>query len=276
MTRYLEIDEAGFADAFGHRAAAVRHNLIENPLLSLDALAALAERLPDEQVEHNTGAVSEIVENAESIQRSQLTPAEIVRTIDTNGEWMVLKLIETVPEYKRLLDETLDEVSAHLPEASGPMLDREAFVFLSAPGSVTPSHTDPEHNILLQIRGRKQMNVGSFPDERTKQLELEDYAMGGHRNVAWKPVEPRLFDMHPGDAVYVPPHAPHWVKNGESASISLSITFRTPATLRATQVSSINARLRKLGLSPTPPGQRPGVDSAKAVLSGALSRLRGG
>ena len=165
MTDYLTIDDEAFGAAFGTTHAAVNHSLVEHPLLSLDALAQLAERLPHEQVEHNVGAVPEIVEDADAVERSALTPAEIVRTIDTNGEWMVLKLIETDPEYKRLLDETLDEVATHLPSDEGPMLQREGFIFLSAPNSVTPSHTDPEHNILLQIRGRTEMTVGVFPDD---------------------------------------------------------------------------------------------------------------
>jgi quercetin dioxygenase-like cupin family protein len=174
-----------------------------------------------------------------------------------------------------LLDETLDEVSGHLPEGEGPMLRREGFIFLSAPGSVTPSHTDPEHNILLQVRGRKEMTVGEFPDDKTRQAELEAHATGGHRNIDWMPANPRLFDLHPGNAVYVPPHAPHWVKNGEAASVSLSITFRTPGTDQTARVSAMNARLRRAGLSPKPPGQRPAIDSVKAGASRVLGRLRG-
>ena len=274
-TEYLTIDDTTFGDAFGATSTGVRHALVDHPLLSLESLAGLAERLPADQIEHNVGTVSEIVEDADAVERSSLTPAEIARTIDTNGEWMVLKLIETDPEYKQLLDETLDEVATHLPDSDGPMLQREGFVFLSAPGSVTPSHTDPEHNILLQIRGRKEMNVGEFPDEETKQRELEDHARGGHRNIDWLPANPKLYDLHPGDAVYVPPHAPHWVKNGETASVSLSITFRTPETDRAARVSAMNARLRGMGLSPKAPGERPAVDTVKAGASRVLGKLRG-
>jgi len=274
MNNYLTIDDAAFAAAFGEGPAPVTHTIMDHPLLTLEAIAGLAERLDQTQVEHNVGQLPQIVDNADAVARSQLTPAEIVRTIDSNGEWMVLKLIETDPEYKRLLDQTLDEVGGHLPEATGAMLQREGFIFLSAPNSVTPSHTDPEHNILLQIRGRKEMTVGEFPDPETKQSELEDAATGGHRNIDWMPVNPRLFDLHPGDAVYVPPHAPHWVKNGEAASISLSITFRTPDTERAARLSAANARLRKLGLSPKPLGQRPAVDSLKLGALKALGKLR--
>ena len=58
---------------------------------------------------------------------------------------------------------------------------------------------------------------------------------------------------------------PHWVQNGPAASISLSITFRTPASLRAERVHSLNARLRRLKLSPKPPGGAAGRDRAKEI-----------
>jgi ribosomal protein L16 Arg81 hydroxylase len=155
------------------------------------------------------------------------------------------------------------------------MIQREGFVFLSAPGSVTPSHIDPEHNFLLQIRGIKEMTVGEFPDERTRQLEIEQRASGAHRNLTYKPTDPELFRLEPGDAVYVPPHAPHWVQNGEEASVSLSITFRTPVTERVARASSLNARLRRLRLDPKAPGENETVDRAKASVSKTIGVLRG-
>ena len=41
------------------------------------------------------------------------------------------------------------------------MLTSQGFIFVSSPNSVTPYHFDPEHNILLQIRGSKVMT--QFP-----------------------------------------------------------------------------------------------------------------
>ncbi len=273
-SRHLKIDRESFGAAFGHEPIAIKHDLIDNPLLSLDALGDLAETLPASEVEHNVGDVPDIVSGGEGVERSEMPPGEIARTIETNGLWMVLKRIEKVPAYKQLLDETLDEVEPFVADREGGMTQREGFVFLSAPGSTTPSHTDPEHNILLQVRGWKEMTVGRFPDEKTRQLELEDHTSGGHRNIDWKPVDPHTFRMEPGDAVYVPPHAPHMVKNGDTGSVSLSITWRTPEIERVARVSSVNARLRKLGLEPKAPGSRPGADKMKASASKALGKVR--
>jgi len=242
----------------------------------VESIAKLAERLPEDRVEHNIANLPKIVA-PDAVQRSDQPVGDIARNIDTNGCWMVLKNIERDPEYKRLLDESLDEAAPYVRDREGGMTEREGFIFLSAPGSMTPSHTDPEHNFLLQVRGTKKMYVGHFPDDETQQLVLEDTVSGGHRNVAWEPRDPLLFDLHPGDGVYVYPHAPHWVENGDQVSVSLSITCATLTSEDTRRVHSINARLRRLGLSPTPPGRRVRLDRSKAACSrglGELARLR--
>lgn len=269
----MTIDEEAFAESFGRRPLAIRHSLTEHPLLELEALAGLAERLPTERVEHNYADIPKLVDPAD-LRVSNDPPGEVARNIETNGCWMILRNIELDPEYKKLLDQSLDEVVPHVARTEGAMIEREGFIFLSAPGSMTPSHTDPEHNFLLQVTGTKQMNVGSFPDERTEQLALEQALAGEHSNLDWEPQAPQAFDLGPGDGVYVRPHAPHWVENGPSVSISLSITFKTPASQDEIRVHRVNAQLRRLGLSPTIPGRKPGLDRRKAACARALSRLR--
>jgi hypothetical protein len=252
----------------------VRHTLTDHPLLGVEAIASLAERLPGDRVEHNIANLPTVADPDE-VERSDQPVGEIARHIETNGCWMVLKNIEVDEEYKGLLDESLDEIAPYVTGRDGAMVEREGFIFLSAPGSMTPSHTDPEHNFLLQVRGTKQMNVGRFPDADTEQLALEQALGGGHRNVGWEPKDPVAFELQPGDGVYVHPHAPHWVRNGDEVSVSLSVTFATPASQETRQVHSMNARLRRLGLSPTAPGRRPRLDRGKAAGLRAMGRARG-
>ena len=269
----MNIERQAFERSFGRAPVSVGHTLTRHPLLSVEAIARLAERLPEERVEHNLANLPKVVD-PDAVERRDEPVGEIARNIETNGCWMVLKNIESDPEYKRLLDESLDEVAPYVREHAGGMTEREGFIFLSAPGSMTPSHTDPEHNFLLQVRGTKQMNVGRFPDTETEQLALEQALGGGHRNVGWEPADPVAFDLQPGDGVYVQPHAPHWVQNGEELSVSLSITFATSASQETRRVHSINARLRRLGLSPTPPGRRPRLDRGKVAGFNAMGRVR--
>lgn len=264
MENVLIVDPTAFATSFARDPLAVSHRLESHDLLTPESIADLADTLPSEKVEHNRGDVPALLAEGNA-PRLDATPGEIARGIETNGCWMVLKNIELHPEYARLLNESLDELVPHLDARKDRMLQREGFIFLSAPGSVTPSHVDPEHNLLLQVRGTKTMNVGAFPDIETEQRELERYYAGGFRNIPVLPASTQTFELEPGHGVYVPPNAPHWVENGPTVSVSFSITFRTPATQRAAQVHAVNARLRRLRISPAPPADRLS-DRAKATV----------
>jgi ribosomal protein L16 Arg81 hydroxylase len=186
---------------------------------------------------------------------------------------MVLKNVEQDPAYKALLDETLDEVSEWADREGGQTL-REGFIFLTAPNSMTPAHVDPEHNFLLQIRSDKVMHTGDFPDEQTKFATLEAFHSGAHRNIDWDPVNEKPFPLGPGDGVYMPVAKPHWVTSGPEVSVSLSITFRTPATERAARLWAANNQLRKLKLAPKAPGTSERGDKVKLTAARALGKLR--
>ena len=272
MSRLLEIDPEGFDAHFGRAPYAVRHNLAGHDLLTVERVAQLADALPEASVEHNLGKVDKFVPTGEA-PRLDATPGEIARGIETNGCWMVLKNIEQDPAFKGLLDETLDEVNAWADREGG-MTKREGYIFLSAPNSMTPAHVDPEHNFLLQIRSSKVMNTGEYPSDEIKVSTLEAFHSGAHRNIDWEPAAHKPFPLDPGDGVYMPVAVPHWVTSGPEVSVSLSITFRTPATERAARLWATNSRLRKLKLAPKAPGASDRADRVKDGAARTLSRLR--
>jgi JmjC domain len=188
---------------------------------------------------------------------------------------VVLKNVEQDPEYRALLDQCLDEVGNVYGSALRGSSDRVGFIFISSAKAVTPCHLDPEHNFLLQIRGSKTIHVGdrSLVAER----ELERFFTGGHRNVSL-PEElgsrAAKFQLSPGDGVHVPFTAPHWVVNGDGVSVSFSITFQTPESLRKAVVHKVNAHLRKTGVRPVPPGHSPARDAFKVMGFEALRKAR--
>ena len=274
MPRLLEIDPETLGANFAKAPFAVSHTLAANPLLSVEAVAVLAGELPERSIEHNSGKIPTVVGDRQ-IEVIDDSPAEVARNIETNGAWMVLKNIEQIPAYHRLLDETLDEVDPMVRGREGGMNLREGYIFLSAPESTTPAHTDHEHNFLLQIRGTKQMNVGRFRDPEAEQLQLERM-FAGQRNMGHLPDDPVAYDLAPGDGVYLPPNAPHWVVNGPQVSVSLSITFRTPITERGAIVHTVNRRLRRLRIHPRPPGEHIATDKAKFAMHRTLKSLRRG
>jgi hypothetical protein len=263
LERPIELDGPSFRDSFAREPLGVQHSLVQEPLLALEAIAELADGLPPGSVERHAADLPMVMPGGAPELPGR--PSDTVRGIETNGCWMVLWYLEQSAPYAELLRRCLDGVAPHVPREQGSMRRREEFLFLSAPGAVTPVHFDPEHNFLLQIRGTKDMNVCRFPNQEAEQRELVRYYSGGHRNLEAVPSDATTFRLEPGDGVYVPSFMPHWVKNGDRASISLSITFRTAVSERAEQVQAVNARLRRLRLSPSPPGRSLAVDRAKAL-----------
>jgi hypothetical protein len=246
----------------------IDHQLVGHPLLDLPELVALATRLPSESVEYNQGALP-IGIAPEDVPSPALSAIDTIRSIEENGSWLVLKWIEQDPAYRALLDTILDEIVPTVEPVTGAMLTRQGFIFISSPDAVTPFHFDPEHNILLQIRGNKTMTLFPAADENiASQQYHEAYHLGGHRNLAWKEVfaaQGNAVALHPGQAVHVPVKMPHWVKNGSAVSISLSVTWRSEWSYAEADARAFNHMLRQFRLSPKAPGRFPAQNRFKSV-----------
>jgi len=250
------------------QAGLLHHHLPDHPLLSLEALALLAESLPAGQVEFNPGDVP-IGIRPEDVPSNGLSIGQTIRTIDTNRSWAVLKNIESEAAYRTLLMDLLAELKPVVEPRTGAMLTPQGFIFVSSPGSITPFHFDPEHNILLQLKGTKVMNVWPAGDERfAHRREHERYHTGGHRNLPWRDEyhdAAQQVPLAPGDAVLMPVMAPHFVTNGDTPSISLSITWRSEWSYRESEAHAANAALRRMGLDPAMPPRWPSYAWAKTI-----------
>ena len=257
---------------FGRRPFSFQHSLAEHPLTSLAALEELAGSLPVEDVEHNRGSVGTVMADGD-VPRAALTPPEMVRTIATNDCWMVLP-VHRAPAYRELLEELFGEVQAALPPSEGRIQHRQAVFFLASSGSTTPTHIDLEQGLLLHLRGTKTVRIGEFVDTTTGQLHIERFHTGGHRNVAAPPQSADEFVLEPGAGVHVPAFRPHVVHAGSGqVALSLAVALRTDATLRDSGVHRANARIRRLGLSPRPPGGRAASDQLKRGLVTTADRV---
>lgn len=251
----------------------VSHQLRSHELLTLESLADLAVSLPEGSVEHNVGALPDVVADGNAPQL-ELGLHDLITGIEDNGAWCVLKHVERDPRYSALLDACLDEIE-DLVSGPGQAYGREGFIFLSAPGSMTPSHIDPEHNVLLQVQGTKTMVTGSWRSADARALEAERLLRGGHRNLKENVQDPVDHALQPGDGIYVPPYTQHKVINGPALSISLSVTWRSPALADEAKVLRANSYLRKVGVEPSAPGTRSGVDKAKASAMSAAAKAKG-
>jgi hypothetical protein len=264
-----------FAAHYPETPHILTHGLTSHPLLEIEALAALAERLPLASVEYNRGDLPIGVDGKPG--SNGMTIAETIRRVAEAESWAVLKNIEQVPAYEDLLMGLLEEIRPQIEAATGAMLTPQGFVFVSSPNSVTPYHFDPEHNILLQIRGTKVMTQFPAGDTRFVPDEAhETYHSGGPRELKWDDAmlpHGTQFALAPGEALFVPVMAPHFVKNGPAPSVSLSITWRSEWSYRESDARIFNAILRERGFSPRAPGRWPQQNYAKAYAFRALRKL---
>ncbi|WP_338240681.1 cupin-like domain-containing protein [Aurantiacibacter hainanensis] len=268
---------AYFAASYPEGAHKLTHDLYEHPLLELDALAMLAESLPAESIEYNRGDVPIGVDGKPGPTGRAI--GETIREIDTANSWAVLKNIEQDPAYAALLHELLGELREAIESKTGALLTPHCFVFVSSPDATTPYHFDPEHNILLQLRGRKSMTVFPAGDQRFAPDSVhEAYHTGGGRELGWHDSfakDGMTFPLESGEAVYVPVMAPHFVRNGSEPSISLSITWRSQWSYEEADARAFNHWLRGLGLDPRPTGRWPQRNRLKALACRVARRIRG-
>lgn len=268
---------AAFTAAYPEQVTKLTHSLADDPRLDLAALVTLAGEFSPESVEYNPGNLP-IGIDPKDVPRASLSIADTIRSIEENGSWMVLKFIEKHPVYRALLEETLAEIDPITRSKTGAMLGMEGFIFISSPGAVTPFHFDPEHNILLQIRGSKVMTLFPAADETiVSGVAHEHFHLGlQHRNLIWREDFAALgqpVSLSPGEAVYVPVKAPHWVQNGDAVSISLSVTWRSEWSYAEADARAFNHILRTRGLNPASPKRYPAQNTAKSIAYRALRRL---
>ncbi len=270
----IDIDrEAG--ERFPDEPFRLQHDLANHPLLSLEALAALTGRLDRDRVEYNSGRLQPDQRPEDVPTIDGMTPPEIVRQIETADAWMVLKNVETVPEYRDLIAGFLSDAAAalgHSDTGDAGMRDFQGFIFVASANAVTPFHIDYEENFFVHLAGDKAMHIF---DNRDRSLvpeeELEVYP-GKHRNLRYREdFEDRatVHEMKPGEGLFLPYTWPHWVRTGAVPAVSMAITWKSRRDIRMNGLYFANAVMRKMGLPQPTPGKYPPYDAAKVLAFSA-------
>jgi ribosomal protein L16 Arg81 hydroxylase len=268
----VQVDPAIARQKFLKQPFMLRHSLSDHPLLKLDKLVQLAQSMPRDRIEYNSGKVA-IGVKPEDVPTIDLSPAQVVRTIETANAWMVIKNVETLPEYRALLEQFVTEANIAAGRAAHEFSDVQAFIFVSSANSTTPFHVDAEENILIQIKGPKLFTTFNNDDRSLVTEEDLEISPSVHRNKAYEDrfnARATLHKMQPGDALHVPYYTPHWVGTGDSYSISMAMTWKTPEVLRLNKIRLLNGTLRRFGLPQKPPGVSPMLDAAKVVAHDAM------
>jgi hypothetical protein len=268
------LSELAAGGAYPEQPAEFTHNLHTDGRLTLEAVAALADRLPRQSVICDAATQSLLVPQGGPPRGALSRPGDVIRDIQDASAWLTLLNIEDDPAYAELMNRTLDELEPGMAARQGRMRNRVGFIFVSSPNSVTPAHFDIEHSLLMQVSGAKTVSFGRWESEQARRYEVERYWNGSHGRIEALPPELVSYQVSPGRGVYIPPIAPHWVHNGPAITLSVTLTYFTAATERENLIEAFNARLRLLRLKPRVPGQAPAIDAAKVAVMRARAGAR--
>ncbi|MAJ59707.1 MAG: hypothetical protein CBC48_06785 [bacterium TMED88] len=272
----------------------IGHDFSDHPLLQAEALRALAKRLEQGQTEK----VKFIDPNAEAgsdfILGTRPPPGRSIDDLFDNlsapGSWLAIYEARTDPEYGPLIDEVIAAGAPLLGAESRTIFDSDAYIFISAPPSLTPFHIDRENNFFLQIRGRKQFSAWDPNDRETvPESAVEGWIVRGSlAGVKWRDDHVRRAVVHeelgPGQGLFMPSTSAHMSRtrtrseseSGEPGlvSISIGVVYYTAHTKRHAVIYALNSLLRKLKWKPQPPGHcSRSVESIKYASGWVATRL---
>ena len=258
----------------------LKHGLADSLLFTLPRLIELAKSMPRDSIEYNSGKVAVGVK-PEDIPKIDMPAEAVIKSIETANAWMVIKRVEQDPAYKALLEQFVREANEAAGRKPSNYSDLEGFIFVSSAKATTPFHIDMEENILIQIKGDKFVRTFDNADRSLVSEQEMEYSPAGHRNRHYEERFEKRATVHhlkPGDAVHMPYTVPHWVNTGNSYSISMAMTWKTPEVVRMNKIRFMNGSLRDYGLPQRAPGAAPMWDAAKVighdVIRGALAPLR--
>lgn len=272
---WIELDAESFSPM---KICGVKHSLATHPLLQLDKLVELADRLAAvKAIRYHSGSVDAgtSFEKAPVLHKIDRAPEEVIRNIEHSNAWLSLHNVQSDPTYRELCRSVLDSVRPIVERRDPGMYYYAGWIFVSSPGAVTPYHMDFEHNFILQIRGSKEIHVFNplarsvvteeclelFHTKHSRQLVTYEPSHENHAQV---------FHAGPGTGAYMPTTAPHWVKNGDNVSVTMSFTFYTQETARRALLHRTNYKLRKLGIKPRPVDENRSLDDVKLRVVRAI------
>lgn len=266
------IDGSEARECFHNAPFGLGHDLSDHPLFGLSRLVALAQSMPRDKVEFNSGKLAPGT-RPEDVPSLDMAPEDVIRRIEHHNAWMVIKSVEEDGEYRRLLHDFLGEVAGAAGFDPDMFSDLKGFLFVSSANATTPFHIDAEENILVQIRGDKFVHIFDNRDRLLVGEEAMEISPAKHRNQHYEEgfeARAKVFALAEGSAVHIPYMWPHWVRTGGRYSISMAMTWKTPEVLRLNKIRLVNGSLRRFGLPQRPPGVAPVLDAAKVVAHDAM------
>ena len=213
------------------RPEVIALDIPDHSLLTVDALADAATRLPDIHAQHHLAQLGRLLPDG-VVERVSLPTAEVIRTIDTNHSWVMLQSLATLPEYQPLMRRVGAPHQLALRSAGEEPTANDLIAFVGSPHASVPFHYDVNHHLLVQVQGTKRVEIGYFDDPGERDRQLGRGLMEHRLNVDREPDHVDEFAIGPGEALVIPAFAFHAVEGDEDVSIALTYMVATADTER--------------------------------------------
>lgn len=276
--KYFDFDVQELREKFDRYCFMFSHHLTGHPLFEISRLIELSRKLAEKKTLYYDDGDIGINQKWNEIPAPVIPVDESIRRIQEGKTWILLKKVDQDPEYRILLDEFLSELQAQLGRnLAKEMKVREVLIFITSPNRIATYHIDRECNFLLQIHGEKDISIFDKDDRLVlPEEELERFWTVANDSAIYKEEyenRAHVYRLVPGKGVHIPVNAPHWVRNDNNISVSLSLNFQFHEDYPA-NVYRANYHLRRMGLRPTPPGVSPWKDQLKNMAYKLRTKIR--
>ncbi len=265
-------DEREFRSNFDRSSFMVSHTLANHSLFTIERLSELVRTKKERgELYWDMGDV-QVNQRWSEAPAKTLAVEEAFQRIEHANAWMVIRAVQTDPDYFKILRESMAEVQKYSGVDFSKLVKlHDSIIFITSPRRTSTYHIDRECSMLLQIHGDKLIHVFNrndraiLPEDEIERFWTVDNNAARYR----KEYQHRAatYQLTPGKAVHIPVNAPHWVKNGDGISISLNINFHYHDFVQA-DLYRANYLLRRLGITPNSPGEFPIRDNLKRKLIG--------
>ena len=271
QTPSLNFSGNGLLRAFDKQPFPFTHNLSSLDLFKPDSLRKLAKRFSGSPRDYFiAGSAATPGTKFYSVPVGGFEPVEALERLDTVSCRILLKRPENHdPGFRDLMNalfrQVLDAIGGLGPERVERL---ESAILISSGSTTTPVHFDPEVGFFSQVEGEKFYHV--YAPDCLSEAEMERFYVRGRIDIGDVDLSglhkerEHVFRLLPGMGFHQPQNAPHWVRTGDSRSVSYTFVFQTDAAGARGRTRAFNYCLRKMGMIPSTVGAHPTADAVKA------------
>jgi hypothetical protein len=232
---------------------------LDPDLFALDRLDALFRRVPE-----GKQAIWHADKGRERppghVPSAKLLRKTIAEDLASQRLHLVLRDVTSwAPEYADARRQVLEAAGT---DPSRPRYVETTIIRLFSADVPVALHADGETQLNVGVGGRNLWHV--YPPSSLSQAETDALLRGG-RFMHWRDMTLfQDYDLGINDAFGAPPRWPHWIEHpGPDPAVSFEVGYWTVDDIHARKVWDVNYTLRKLHMSPRPPGENPGIDRRK-------------